>query len=256
MHSNIKMPAAESDGAFVPTLNNMGYMVNYIDPYTHEFIRYSANISPSLPCLEIGAAYGNVTLEALKAGARIIANDLDLRHLQILEDRVDSSMAPRLRLLPGKFPDDINLKPQSVGAVFASRVFHFFAPEEFEQALKKIFDILTFSGKLFIICETPYLGGYEKFIPIFEKKKREEQEWPGLIEDVLLYNPKRGRFLPKLMHFFDADTLAKVILRHGFLVEKVSTFSRPDFPPDLQFDGRESVGLIALKPPQNGSNVK
>ncbi len=247
------MPAAEAGGTFVPTLNKMGYMANYIDSYAREFINYSADVSSSLPCLEIGAAYGKVTTEALKAGATIIANDLDWRHLQVLKNSIDPSILPKLTLLPGKFPDDIHMKSHSVAAVFASRVFHFCNPDELERALKKVFDILVFSGKFFMICETPYLGGYENFIPVFEKRKKEGDKWPGLIKDISLYNPQRGGFLPKLLHFFDPDTLSEIILRQGFLIEQVSTFARPEFPLDLQLDGRESVGLIAVKPPQPAS---
>lgn len=253
MSFSVKMPAPESGGAFVPTFNKMGYMATHIDPYGREFITYSANVSSPFPCLEIGAAYGNVTLEALKAGATIIANDLDGRHLQILKESIEPSVESRLTLMPGKFPEEINLESQSIAAIFASRVFHFFPPEEFERALKKAFDILTLSGKIFITCETPYLGGYEKFIPLFERRKREGWEWPGLIEDVSLYNPTRGRLLPKFMHFFDEDTLVRLVLRYGFLIEKVGTFSRQDFPSDLQLDGRESVGIIAVRPPQKAS---
>ena len=87
----------------------------------------------------------------------------------------------------------------------------------------------------------------------FEKRKKEGDKWPGLIKDISLYNPQRGGFLPKLLHFFDPDTLSEIILRQGFLIEQVSTFARPEFPLDLQLDGRESVGLIAVKPPQPAS---
>lgn len=33
----------------------------------------------------------------------------------------------------------------------------------------------------------------------------------------------------------------------GFIVEKCAYLPRPEFPDDLRYDGRESVGLIARK---------
>jgi hypothetical protein len=50
------------------------------------------------------------------------------------------------------------------------------------------------------------------------------------------------------MHFLDPEVLARVFTAAGFIIEKAATFARPEFPKDIQLDGRESVGLIAIKP--------
>ena len=43
-----------------------------------------------------------------------IANDLDLRHLEILKSRVDKDSLKRLQLLPGRFPHEISFPDNSL----------------------------------------------------------------------------------------------------------------------------------------------
>ncbi|MBL0942395.1 MAG: class I SAM-dependent methyltransferase, partial [Alphaproteobacteria bacterium] len=217
-----------------------------IDPYAQAFINYASH--SQLPCLEIGAAYGAVTLEALKKGATMVVNDLDPSHLEVLKNYLTQAMEPHIKFVAGKFPEDVHLNPESFGAIFSSRVIHFFTPQEIDGAFKNFVELLVPGGKLFIVCETPYLKNYKAFIPIFEDRKARGAEWPGLIEDISEYNIMRAKHLPRLMHFFDAETLSRVVSSYGFVVEKVGMFERADFPDDIQLDGRESVGIIAYKP--------
>ncbi len=254
--ANLKLqqPLKEKKGSLVTTLNKMGYMTLSLDPYSEEFTDHAATLLPSTPSLEIGAAYGIATLPALEKGATIIANDLSYQHLKILHANTPSHLRQNLTLMPGRFPYEVTLAPQSLGAVLSSRVIHFFSPQEVEDSLKLIFNSLVPFGKLFIISETPYLRDYKEFIPVFEKRKRQKNKWPGLIEDIGLYQPKKMQNIPKQLHFFDADTLSAVVSNHGFIVEKVSMFERSDYSPDLRLDGRESVGIVAYKPGNRPAN--
>ncbi len=216
-----------------------------LDSYSKAFINYA--FKQKLPSLEIGAAFGTVTIAALKKGAKIIANDLDIRHLEILSQNVPLSLNQNLCLLPGRFPYDLNLPSKSLASVFSSRVFHFLTPQEIADGLKQINRMLIPGGKLFVITETPYLKDYQKFIPVFECRKKEGKKWPGVIENVALYAPTRMDNIPSLLHFFDDVTLSETLSRFGFKIERASMFERPDYPPDLRLDGRESVGIIAVK---------
>ncbi len=56
---------------------------------SEEFIKYAGETEGIV--LDIGAAYGVSTIPALQTGATVIANDLDGRHLQILEQNTPSS---------------------------------------------------------------------------------------------------------------------------------------------------------------------
>jgi hypothetical protein len=50
------------------------------------------------------------------------------------------------------------------------------------------------------------------------------------------------------MHLLDPEVLTRVFREGGFQVEEASLFARPEFPEDLRLDGRESVGVIGVKP--------
>ena len=73
--------------------------------------------------------------------------------------------------------------------------------------------------------------------------------WPGLADVTSDFEVAgRSENLPDFMHFFDLDTMAKVLFKVGFSIEKISYIDRFDcFPKDLLFDGRESLGVIAKK---------
>jgi hypothetical protein len=229
----------------VSTLNKMGFMTLDLDPYGQKFIELAKHAQN--PLLEVGAAFGTVALEVLQQGATLVANDLDINHLDILEKNTPDALKKNLKLAPGRFPDEISLLENSFEGIFTSRVIHFFAPEMIEKSMEKFSALLIPGGKLFIVTETPYLSDYKNFIPIFEKRKKDGDRWPGMIENVSQYSPTRKDNIPNLLHFFDDETLSELIQRYDFEVEEVSMFERPDYPDDLRLDGRESVGIIARK---------
>ncbi len=108
--TKLKMPEAEENG-FIPTLNQMGYMTSTLDSFSKEFVDYASS-NHSQKSLEIGAAYGVATLEALKRGAQMIANDLEEKHLQILRERSPESLRKNLSLHPGRVPEEVTLKAE------------------------------------------------------------------------------------------------------------------------------------------------
>src|SRR5262245_33374185 len=116
------MPEAK-DG-LIPTLNQMGWMTVGLDAFSREFVDFSST-APG-PVLDIGAAYGIASIEALKTGARVIANDLDRRHLDILYDRAPKEYVRNLILKAGEFPNELNFSDYSLGGILACRILHFF----------------------------------------------------------------------------------------------------------------------------------
>lgn len=241
----LDMPEPEPNG-FVRTLNKMGYMTSSLDPFSQAFVNFAPNAPGA--CLDVGAAYGVASLAALSKGASVIANDLDERHLFILRNRAAASLRDRLTLAPGAFPDEIDFAPGSLGAVLICRVLHFFDGPTIERSTRRLFQWLAHRGQVFVIAETPYLNNFQAFIPIYKARKQAGDPWPGLITDVMAVAPDRGQFLPPQIHFMDTDVLTRVFSQAGFRIERASTLARSDFPKDLQLDGRESVGLIAVKP--------
>lgn len=240
----LSMPIPESSG-FIVTLNKMGYMTSSLDPYSTKIVGFSS-VAPG-PFLDIGAAYGVASLAALEKGSKVIANDLDSRHLEILQERAPEKYKRNLTLVTGSFPDEINFSSNSLGSILICRVLHFFDGPTIIKGIKKTYDWLSPGGKLAIVTETPYLGNFRNFIPIYERRVSEGCEWPGFIDDVMAIAPDRGKNLPSQIHFLDPIILSRIVKQCGFIVESADFFSRPEFPRDLQLDGRESVGIIAIK---------
>lgn len=241
-----KMPDPEASG-LIRTLNKMGWMTPSLDSFSKKIIDFVPD-APG-PFLEIGAAYGVAVLAALQKGGQVIANDLDPVHLDILMDRVPPSDRHRLQLLPGRFPDELKIEPNSIGAILVCRVLHFFRGEAIEAAMGSLFDWLAPGGKVAIVADTPYLKNFRARIPIYEQLKKEGHPWPGLVENVADYSPERGKNIPPFMNYLDPDILARVLTQAGFTIEEISTFPRTDYPEDIRLDGREGLGAIAVKNP-------
>lgn len=242
-HMN-KMPKPEPNG-FVKTLNNMGYMTSGLDIYSQAFVDF-APAAPG-PVLDVGAAYGVASVAALSNGAHVIANDIEARHLAILRERAPAGLRTRLTLMPGSFPDGVEFQPGILGAVLICRVMHFFDGPAIERAAANVMRWLAPGGKVFVVGETPFIGTAKGFFPTYEARVKAGDPWPGIVENVGAHDPKRAGNLPSRMHLLDEETLRRVFTQAGFVIEKLGTFARPEFPPDIQLDGRESVGLIARK---------
>jgi SAM-dependent methyltransferase len=245
-NSEIQMPMADKFG-FVKTFNNTGYMTTYLDEVSEAWAQavwkshgYNA---------DVGAAFGVATLRGLEQGAaKVIAIDVDKGHLRVIEkEAAKRDLTERLITLDGDFPN-VKVKDSSLDNILICRVLHFFDGQKLQEAINWCFSKLVPGGKVFLVNETPYLRNFQTFIPIYEKRRSEGAEFPGFIEDVRAIAPERAPFLPPQMHLLDAEVLSRVCAKAGFVVERTATIPRPNFPVDIQLDGRESVGVIAKKP--------
>lgn len=229
------------------TLNQMGYMFDVLTEYDEAFIQYSAE--SKVRVLDIGAAYGVVTLKVLEQNTPVVANDLEKKHLEILLNKVPEDQKSLITTIAGKFPQEIDFETASFRAIHSSNVLHFLTPTEIESAIIKIHSWLKPGGKVFIIAATPYVRIWQEFIPLFEKRLENKERWPGFVNELSIFKTNtRKSHMPDFMHFFDPVALSKVFNEAGFIVEKSGFCSRTDWPYDMQLDGRESMALIARKP--------
>ncbi len=202
------------------------------------------------PMLDIGAAYGVCTIPALRAGADVIANDISTSALTRLEQNTPEDLRAHLTLLPGHFPDGLNFKPNSLGAIEASHVLHFLDGPTLEMGCRKMYEWLKSGGRVFVVCFTPYHRFMQRFIPVYEDRVLRGERWPGYVEDSTPYVLKQG-IIPRQTHLMDPAVLSRAFRDAGFVVEDASVFP---CPPDLEpreffhLDGREWVGLSARKP--------
>lgn len=244
MLNNFEMPEAEPSG-FIPTLNKTGYMTSTLDSYSKAFVEFATLINDKV--LEIGAAYGIATLKALEEGARVIANDIDERHLEILYKNSPIKHRDRLTLLPGSFPEGLHMNNESVSGILISRVLHFFDGQTIEQSLRTAYGWLKQKGKLFIVAETPYTKNWADFMPEYERRLKVNDKWPGLVLNSSEYTKVRLNQIPKMVHWLDKKVLMRAVQEAGFYIEKIDYINRIDFPEDVKLDGRESIGAIAVK---------
>jgi precorrin-6B methylase 2 len=243
----LQMPEADQFG-FVKTMNNMGYMTNYLDGFSEAWVNY-ARQTESLSA-DIGAAYGVATLAALtNSKARVLAVDLDPTHLSVLEKIASQqNLQDRLTIKCADFPNELtDIKNETLNNILICRVLHFFDGEKLQEAINWCFEKMQTGGRLVLVCETPYLKNFQSFIPIYEERMRAGVEFPGFIEDVKAIAPDRAPFLPAQMHLLDEEVLTRVCKNAGFTIERTAIIPRPNFPLDIQLDGRESVGVIARK---------
>ena len=236
----------------IPTRNQTGWTSNQLNEVSQLFVQYCR--TAKLPVLDIGAACGIATLPALAAGATVIANDLDPAHLEEIQKTVPAEDAPRLVLVPGRFPRYLRFLGDSLAAVHASNIFHFLTGAQVEQGLESISHWLEPGGKLFVQVSTPWQQPFREFVPVFEARRTAGVAWPGWMENTREYSTHRKLDqIPPSLHLLDDQTLRRVCEYAGLIVEDCWLYRRRDLPASLYLDGRECAGLIARKPQAGGA---
>jgi len=228
---------------FIPTLNKQGFATTTLDHFSEMFASFEKG-----EFLEIGAAFGLTTLAALKGGASVTANDIDVRHLKHIEKEAKEKGLINLTTSLGAFPDGIKFPEGYFQKILISRVLHFFTGEEIERAIKVAYNWLRPGGKLFIVCETPFLNNWSSFLPEYEKRKKDGVKYPGEIDNPKYWEKSRTDNLPDFVHWLDKDILERIFINNGFENLDSSYINRKgQFPSDLLLDGRESVGIVGSK---------
>ncbi len=238
----------------VPTLNNMGWMINtdQLDPYTEAFIAYA--LTASKPVLEVGAAFGVAAPRILQQGNAIIVNDLDHRHLDYLYKQTPTDLRDNLTLLPGSCVDEIHIEKHSLSAILCGRVFHFFDTETITLCLTRFASWLEPNGKIFIVADSIFHGMNENGLSQFLQRKTAGHPNPGRVSlsdnARLTTQPNKESILqamPEYFNFIDIETMVRLFNEAGFLVEQASYFSAGYYYEVSLLDGREGVGLVGIK---------
>jgi len=241
------MPPPFGMKTMVPTLNGTGFMFEVRDGFAEDWIRFAGGSGE--PVLEIGCAYGVAAIPALEAGGRVVACDMEPKHLEILEQRVAPSLRPQHTCVPGALPA-VDFTPGTFGAILCSRVLHFLNGEEIDQSVAKMASWLRPGGRLYLVADTPY-GIWRNFIPAFEQAKREGQRWPGMMVGLHNYLPTPGiqKHIdkPAFMNLLDAELLVRMCTEAGLRVKRARFIDRSDFKGLGALDGRENAGVLAFR---------
>jgi SAM-dependent methyltransferase len=243
----------EIKGRFLKTYNpSGGFAVTPCDPISQQFINFSkGNV------LEIGAAFGAASIQALNNGATVFCNDITPKNLAVVKNRymkgreITNKLENKLKLIPGTFPLELSGIPQNFfDSILICRVLHFFQGTQIDNSLSQLFENLKPGGKLFIVCETPFLKNWLKFLPEYNERVNQGKDWPGEIYNPAEYEDSgRASSLPSFVHWITKEVLERTLKKNKFNIEHLSYIDRKgQFPNDLIFDGRESVGAVAVKP--------
>ncbi|GHC53183.1 non-ribosomal peptide synthetase [Streptomyces flavofungini] len=247
---DLKAAASLDFGGMVATLNRTGVMVERLIPYSEEFAEYAGEGDGEV--LDLGCAYGVASIAALERGARVVALDMEQKHLDILEQRVNDEARERLSLRRGMLPD-VDFEAGRFTAVHASRVMHFLTPDDVGVTLRKMYDWLVPGGKVFLSSDSPYFGYWASKAADYEARKRAGDPWPGYIDDVAAHFEEAHVIGgPPRINAIDPDVFRRECEAAGFVVERAGFFGavgvdRESYgapAPDM-----EHVGVIARKPP-------
>jgi ubiquinone/menaquinone biosynthesis C-methylase UbiE len=115
--------------------------------------------------------------------------------------------------VPGYFPDELAGLPENhFDAILICRVLHFFTGDMIDKSLQQLSRYLKTGGKLFVVCETPYLKNWQSFIPEYDKRIADGIKWPGEITNPADYESSgRAATLPKFVHWISKDILEHLI---------------------------------------------
>ena len=254
----------EMTGTFTKTHNPLGgHTTTPSDPISQCFIQPAREISHlGGQVLEIGAAFGVATLAAIATGATVYCNDIDVRNLAVVRQRYLASISEQqsmsvtgddsqLILVPGALPHELlGLPRRFFDAILICRVLHFFTGEKIDESLQLMSTLLAPGGKIYIVCETPFLKNWDSFIPELNKRIELGVEWPGEITNTDEFD-RSGRETTscKFIHWITKEVLERSMLRAGFNLEQVTYINRVgQFPESLlrPEEGRESVGAIGV----------
>jgi len=231
----------------IKTVNKMGITTLELAPPTQDFVDYAYGCTH--PIVDIGCGYGLSSLAALKTGAKVIAIDLAIEHLQVLQKNVPQALKDNLSIQVASFPEAFDLPDASIDAAHASMILHFLSGEQILAGLKKIYACLRPGGKLFIANMSPYLGlfDHEKLSEEYNSRQARGETWPGYIEQISFAREPWKSQLPPYAYFFKIEDAVKMISQAGFEVEKVYYYTLNSIPDDYKTNGREYVGLTAVK---------
>lgn len=227
----------------------MGWVSKELSELSRAFV---AACGPGSVVLDIGAAYGPSSLEALRAGAHVIANDLDAGHLAELARRAEElgpEARSRLEPRPGHFPQELACAEGTLAAVHAANVLHFLTRRQLGRGLRDLARWLRPGGRVYLQAVSPYQQPFAAFIPEFERRRAEGQAWPGWVEKISDWSG-HGQLsqMPRSIHLLDDLALRQALEEAGLRVEEIGMRRLRGVSPSLYLDGRESVAAVAVKP--------
>jgi len=230
----------------IPLTNEYGWTSTIPNPITCRWLEYLRTV-PAARTIDIGAGFGVGTLPALALGARVVANDISQQQLQhIAQLAQQAGLRQNLELLEAALPELPPLK--GLDAIHASNVFHFLRGSQMIAAVSWMASAVKSDGKVFLQTVSPFAGHLQRFLPEYQRRKREDLRWPGEIEAARDYADASVRHMtPPFMHVLESFAAVALFEAAGFTVEYADYYTRPGLPAVCRSDGRENLGVVAIR---------
>jgi hypothetical protein len=248
------------------TLNGYGVMMTRPDPFGEEWIKAASALDSSSCCLELGAAFGVVTLASLRAGKQqVVANDLEQGHLDEITRTWEAEAkgsGGRLTTLQGAIPSVLRgwKPPCPLRAVLSANVLHFLTPEEVVETARLLYSVCEKGADLFLTLDSPWTTAYLPFWPLYGGRKLFGTPNPGFHHVTELLRPiipARLHNIP-VYHVMEPPALTALIEQGGWTVKKAEMFcgDQEGNPGGVNMVGSEMTGLHAVKaPPSSGTSA-
>jgi len=254
------IPLPESDYR-IQTLNRRGATSPVLDRLTLEFMEFSKYKR----VLEIGGAYGKVMIEVLKKHPNTVyhLNDIEEKHLFIAANeailqKIEESALKNIRLLAFDISEKTDVEEHDIiekyDAILVARVLHFLSPFQITIAIKNLYNMLKSEGRVYVIAVSPYVKRYESFIPEYERRLANNEQFPGYVESLQKWLNKdvtsasqiasisEGPFM-----FFDKNFLETIFQKNNFKIKKCEFMELGYYSTSWSLDDREYVTLVAEK---------
>lgn len=230
----------------IPVANSYGWTSTIPNPMTCRFLGLIKGVkNPQV--IDIGAGFGVASIPAMEAGAYVIVNDIDQLHLDhVASLAYEKGQISRCQLLNAALPNLPDVLP--LDAVHASNVLHFLSGDEIVLAAKWMHRNIKVGGKVFLQMQSPYCGHFHLFLSDYEKRKASGLKWPGEMADSKKYAaPEIRNMTVDFNHVLEAEIVSKVFQEAGFTIDYADYYTRPGLPDVCRFDGRENLGVVAIR---------
>ena len=181
------------------TSNGYGVMMADHDRFEAAWVTAASQLDLECCALELGAAFGRATLDALVQGCpHVVCNDLDASHLAEVERRFRSSNAVgSLTTLCGRVPSTLEgwEPPSPLRAVLAANILHFLHPKEAQLTLSRLHDICAEGAELFVSLDAPWTQSFRPLWPLYYARNIAGDQHPGYTR---LVGPLRGMLPDRL----------------------------------------------------------
>jgi polyketide synthase PksL len=230
----------------IPVASGYGWTSTIPNPMTFRFIDLIKNLnSPTV--IDIGAGYGVASIPAMEAGAYVIVNDIEQKQLDYIAEITCAKGIDKLCQLMNAALPNLPDVPQ-LDAVHASNVLHFLTGVEIVKAVSWMHRALKKGGKVFLQMQSPYCGHFHSFLQEYEIRKAAGLKWPGEIYEAKRFAVEDIRHLTvDFNHVIEAEIVSEVLRGAGFSIEYADYYTRPGLPNVCRFDGRENLGVVAIK---------